>query len=482
MRDYIVLYINGKECRVAGADAFLPLSSYLRYVQSATGTKVVCEEGDCGACTVLSGAVSGDEIAYRPINACIQNVYQLDLRHVITIEGLKVDGELNCVQKSMVQNQGAQCGFCTPGIVVAMCSLFDKKCESKTPATEEEIRDALTGNLCRCTGYEPIIRAGLETNTEEAIALRALYPSRQIIESIGKHKGDAPLVQYEERIFFGPQSISEAVEFKAKHAGTTIIQGGTDVCVQMNKRGFDPKVIMSLNNVSGLNELNVEDGILRVGGRATLAQLEEKVTQLIPEFADILWVFGSPQIKNAGTLAGNIVNASPIADTIPFLYVMDAEFELTGSKGVRKVKADSFYKGYKKLDLQSDEIVTQVNIPLPKKSSTLKLYKVSKRKNLDISTFTAAVVMERENDQIRSARIAYGGVAEVVLRLPKTEEFLAGKKFTEETFVAAGKIARGEIRPISDVRGEADFRLILAETILEKFFHECNEEQAAWAR
>lgn len=481
------MYINGKECRVSGADAFLPLSSYLRYVQSATGTKVVCEEGDCGACTVLSGCVDGDDISYRPINACIQNVYQLDLRHVITIEGLKVDGELNCVQKSMVKNQGAQCGFCTPGIVVAMCSLFDNKCESKRPVTEEEIRDALTGNLCRCTGYEPIIRAGLETDTKEGIALRALYPAKQIIDAINKHKKDAALIEFDGRIFFGPQNIQEAVEFKSKHEGTTIIQGGTDVCVQMNKRGFDPKVIMSLNNVNGLSELKVEADVLHVGGRATLAQLEEKVAGLIPQFADILWVFGSPQIKNAGTLAGNIVNASPIADTIPFLYVMDAEFELTGAKGVRKVKAHSFYKGYKKLDLQADEIVTQINIPLPSnsvpsKSSTLKLYKVSKRKNLDISTFTAAISMEKAGDQISSARLAYGGVAEVVLRLPKTEEFLVGKKFTEETFVQAGEIARSEIRPISDVRGEADFRLVLAETILLKFYHECNEEQVAWAR
>jgi xanthine dehydrogenase small subunit len=250
------------------------------------------------------------------------------------------------------------------------------------------------------------------------------------------------------------------------------VQGATDVCVQGNKRGFEPKSVISLSNLNGLRELKVENNVLIVGGKVTLSQIEQFVKDLIPEFYEMLGLFGSPQIKNTGTLAGNIVNASPIADTVPFLYVTGAEMDLVGVAGVRKVKVGSFYKGYKTIDLASDEIVTQIRIPLPDRDEILKLYKVSKRKNLDISTFTAAFKMQLSGNKIGSVSIAYGGVAPVVLYLPKTEAFLSGKPFVENTFTEAGAIARSEITPISDVRGEAEYRFGLAESILLKLFYE----------
>jgi len=234
---------------------------------------------------------------------------------------------------------------------------------------------------------------------------------------------------------------------------------------------------MSVSNIEGMQDIKVVDGNLIVGGKVTLTQLEVFVKDLIPELYQMLWVFGSPQIKNAGTLAGNIANASPIADTLPFLFVMNAEIGLTGKGGTRFVNINKLYKGYKKLDMTEDELISQIRIPLPKKEEVLKLYKVSKRKNLDISSFTAAMLMRKSADKIESINIAYGGVAAVVLRLPKTEEFLKGKSISEETFKSAGQIARGEITPISDVRGSSDFRYQLAENILSKFFHECGNER-----
>ncbi len=481
MRDHLVFYINGKEQRVSGSQAFMPLSSYLRYVKQATGTKVVCEEGDCGACTVLIGRLKGEEVSYKPLNSCIQFLYQLDCSHIVTVEGLKVDGQLNAIQESMVDCHGAQCGYCTPGFIVAMQSIYDKSCEGpKTcegKVTEQCVKDALTGNLCRCTGYESIIKAGMEVAANEMVSLHKLYPSAHMVETFKRQSKTPIYIEAEGRKFCNPIDVASAVEFKSKNPGTVIVSGGTDVCVNCNKRAYAPQSIMSLSNVEKMQELKVVDGVLHVCGKVTLTQLEEYVKDLIPELHRMLWVFGSPQIKNAGTLAGNIANASPIADTPPCLFVTNAEIGLTGTKGTRFVNMNNLYKGYKQLDMTADELISEIRIPIPKQDEVLKLYKVSKRKNLDISTFTAAMLMRKSGNKIESIRIAYGGVAAVILRLPKTEAFLTGKEISEDTFRAAGEIARGEITPISDVRGSSDFRYQLAENILLKFFHDFVSEK-----
>jgi xanthine dehydrogenase small subunit len=221
-----------------------------------------------------------------------------------------------------------------------------------------------------------------------------------------------------------------------------------------------------------MNEVSLEKESLMVGGKVTLSSLEHKIKELVPEFHKILDVFGAPQIKNAGTLAGNIANGSPIGDSIPFLMVMEAEVELTGVNGTRWVNMNHLYKGYRSLDLYPDELITRICIPLPKATDHLKLYKVSKRKNLDISTFTAAIWLQQSGNIITDVRVAFGGVGPVVLRLPQTETFLRGKGVTEETFRKAGQLARTEITPISDVRGSQVYRLQLAENILSKFYFE----------
>jgi len=474
MRDYLLLYINGKEHRLQGAEVFSPLSTWLRYEQQAIGTKVVCEEGDCGACTVLIGKVNNGEIAYRPLNSCIQYLYQLDCAHVVTIEGLRIDGNLNPVQLSMVEHHGAQCGYCTPGFIVAMCALFD--CQ-KT-ATEQEIKDALTGNLCRCTGYEPIIKAGQNVAVDRVIKLNDIYPPAEMLKAFRTHEQNPVQIRADGKICAVPVDVKGAVEFKASHPGTVIVSGGTDVCVNCNKKGFDPDIVMSLSNVVGLENLKIANDVLIVGGKVTLLALEEYTRDLVPQLYEMMWLFGSPQIRNAGTLAGNIANASPIADTLPFLFVMEAQVELTGSQGARRVNINNFYKGYKQTDLAQDELITGIFIPIPQPDESLRLFKVSKRKNLDISTFTAAVRIKKSpGGKIDSARLAYGGVAPVVLRLPRTEAFLLGKDFNLEVFQEAGRLAREEITPISDVRGSADFRFQLAENIMSKFFYEVSSER-----
>jgi len=462
VRDFLLIHINGVPHRIAAPQAFDTLSRFLRYDQRATGTKIVCEEGDCGACTVLVGRVENGALRYVPINSCIQFLFQLDCTHIVTVEGLARGGELTPVQDAMVRCHGAQCGYCTPGFIMAMAGMYE--CTSQP--TADDVRVALTGNLCRCTGYTPIVKAALEATSQPKI--EQLYPSAPIVDAIAEHERDAVRIGH----FFKPSDLESAMRFKSENPKCVIVQGATDFGVWCNKRGFTAEALLSLEGVEGLGEIRHEDGALIVGGRASLADFERAVRDVVPELAPIMDRFGSPQIKNAGTLAGNIANASPIADSLPFLFVTNASLELTGLSGTRTVAISDFYLGYKKLDLKADEIITRIVIPLPSKDETLRLYKVSKRSHLDISSFTAAMLMRRTDGRVDSIRIAYGGVAPVVLRLPKTEQFLAGKALVRETFAEAGEIARGEVAPISDVRGTRDFRFQLAENVLQRFYYD----------
>jgi len=483
MRDYILLYINGKEHRIRGEEAFIPITDYLRYNQGACGTKVVCAEGDCGACTALigrlgdgDGAIDGGAdagLVYRAINSCIQFVYQLDCTHVITIEGLKLDEQLNAVQQSFVDCHGAQCGYCTPGFIVSLCGMYNRRC----PVDLQTVKEELTGNLCRCTGYESIMKSALAIDEARLFKADQQYPPAEMIEAFKEHRCSPILIEAGERTFCNPVSISDATRFKAEHPGAVIVSGGTDVSVNINKRGFSPAHVLSTSNLPDLTEIVVRDNVLEVGARASLRDLELFVTDLIPEFFKVLSVFGSPQIRCAGTIAGNIANASPIGDTLPFLFVADAEIEVTGTSGSRRIKMNDLYVGYKTLTLKADELITRMFIPVPEKSDLLKIYKVSKREQLDISSFGAAIRLKRDNNKISDVRIAYGGIAATVVRMKKTEAFLEGKEFALSTFKEAGAVARSEITPLSDVRGSSDFRYQLAENILLKFFYETADER-----
>jgi len=451
MRDHILLNVNGRKHRINGDAAFQTLANYLRHDVAATGTKIVCEEGDCGACTVLTRRSASDD--YRPVNSCILNLAQLDGVAIVTVEGLRDGDGLHAVQEAMVQCHGAQCGYCTPGFVVAMAGMF----ETCDRVDEKQVRDGLTGNLCRCTGYEPIIKAAMAVDGAPIAKMRDRYP-------------DLPDANDSVQVgnFCATTTLDEAVAFKRDHPGCTIVQGGTDVGVWVNKRNYAAPAMLSLSKITSLNELREEEGAIVAGANATLADFEKLVVDRIPELAKIMAVFGSPQIKNAGTLVGNIANGSPIGDTLPYLFVAGATLELNA--GTRTVPIDRFYLGYRQFDLHPDEIITRVRIPIVR--DTLRLYKVSRRKDLDISAFTAAIRLAMTGDRIARATIAYGGVAPTVIRLPRTEAFLASKSVTLETFEHAGRIAREEIKPISDVRGSADYRLQLAENIMAKFWYD----------
>jgi len=482
MRDYLLIYVNGRRYKISGKRGFQSLSDFLRYDLDMVGTKVVCAEGDCGSCTVLIGRVRNSQLLYEGIDSCIQYLYQLDCSHVITVEGLKDEAQIiHPVQKAMVDAAGSQCGYCTPGFVMALAAML----ETGETLTRHSVQDGLTGNLCRCTGYEQIIDAGLSLNQKVIPKASKCYDAKAILADFMEHVVQPVYCEYEKKWngagqqvqFFVPAYLEEALEFKQKNKHVTVVAGGTDISVQMNKERLEPNCIMSLTHLTGLEILEIENKTVTVGAKVTWTELGEFCQEHLPELDEIISIFASRQIKNAATLAGNIANASPIADSLPFLHVIDAEMELTASHGTRWVNINRFYHGYKNTEMKPDELITRIRWDLPEPEAVLKLYKVSKRKDLDISTFTAGILLRLKKGKIQNARLAFGGVGPVVLRLPKTEEFLQGKPMLPGIFHEAGKLARDEISPISDVRASSDYRLQLAENILLKFFHECSDNQ-----
>lgn len=478
MRDHILLCINGEEHRVSGEDVFIPLVTYLRRKQGWTGTKVVCEEGDCGACSVIVGRLDGDHLEYAPVNSCILFVYQLDCAHVITIEGINGNGDLNPVQKSMMECHGTQCGFCTPGFVMTMSSMYDRK----DTLDRQEIIDGLTGNLCRCTGYDPIIKAALSVQREQIVPLKELYPQDGVLKVLKTERSQPVEVRTEEHQLFVPKTLQQALELKNAHPDAVVVSGGTDVGVYWNKLGSEPGKLIALSGIPDMGGAVIEGDCLIAGGALTLSGLLDVCREHVAEFARLLVLFGSPQIRNAGTLAGNIANGSPIGDTLPFLMVMEAELELASVKGTRRLNINKLYTGYKKLDMAPNELITRIFIPLPDKQEHLRLYKVSRREHLDIATAGAAFRFKINNGKVESARIAYGGVAPVARRLPRLEAFLIGKDFTLETMSKASRLVADEISPISDVRGSREYRSRLSENLLLKFYWETVSSKEAACR
>ncbi|MGD9722015.1 MAG: xanthine dehydrogenase small subunit [Pirellulales bacterium] len=464
MRDYVLLYINGQRHAARGSAGFGSLSDFVRSTTRLTGTKVVCAEGDCGSCTVLIGRPQDGQVVYRPVTSCIQYVAQLDGAHVITVEGLGNRHALSAVQQAMVTEHGAQCGYCTPGMVVALTALFEQSAE---PSRHEVCR-ALVGNLCRCTGYESILAAAAHMDRAQWRPLGDVYPSQQMLAELEQAKASSLEVVDGRRRAFKPATLAEAVRWRAAHPEATILAGGTDLGVAWNKGKREVASLLCLAEVPELNRCALAEGTWMIGAATTIAEVERAAIELLPAYAALLERFGSPPIKNAGTVGGNLANGSPIGDTMPALFVLDAEVELVSPRGARRVNMNQFYSGYRQTVLAADELIAAVAVPLPEANEVFTACKVSKRRDLDISTFTAALWMHLAGDSIRAARIALGGVAATILRLPRTEAWLSERTLSEETMRQAGQIAREEIAPISDVRGSAAYRTLLAENILLK--------------
>lgn len=476
MRKSAIFYLNGKRQEVSGAAAGMMLADFLRYEKSLTGTKIVCAEGDCGACSVLRFFPYSKEPSFYPINACITTVAQMDGSSLVTVDALAQEEKPSPVQEAMMNCHGSQCGFCTPGFVVALTGLVEKKaCEKSSSINAQEAKNALTGNLCRCTGYQPIIDAALAINMKESESLRKRFlPAAQLKElkavlAKGLHL-DAGNFS-----FFAPVSLKEASAYRRKHKDARMVAASTDLGVQSNKRKIRLEKLLSLHLVKELYEVKKSPGQLKVGARVTLAELRRQLKGALPEFARFLDLFASPQIKNVATLVGNIGNASPIADTPLGLLALGATLEIIGSNGKRQLPLKDFYLGYRKTSLKPGEFLASVSFQLPAKSAKFALYKVSQRKDLDISAVNAAFYLswaDSKRSRVDEVRVALGGVAATPVRLPKTEARLMQGKLDAACRADALRIMQEEIQPLSDLRGSAAFRRVIAGSFLQKFFRE----------
>ncbi len=462
LRDYVHFYLNGKPIKASGRDVFRTTARFLREQLQLTGTKIVCEEGDCGACTCVFQ--SPFDKNFKSVDSCIMPVYALDGGHLVTVEGLKTEKSLHPAQTAMMENFGSQCGYCTPGMVCALAALAEHAQIHKKEITEKKAKNYLTGNLCRCTGYDPIIKAALAMELGDFPTLKKRYPQRDT-------KLNSALIETEDFRLHMPATINEALKVKAKNPSAKIVAGATDLGVLQTKGKFEPEDVISLQNIGELHKTWKSAKGMWVGARVTLSELEKINNE--EEFAELLHVFASPQIKNNATLVGNVVNASPIADTIPFLLAADAEVHVKSSKNKREIPLAEFYLGYKKVDLKPTEIVTGVFIPKIKPNSKFKLWKVSTREDLDISTATfAARVDLNKNKIIEDVRIILGGVGPTVMRMKNFEKEWLGQSFTANLVEGIAKKLKGEVKPLSDVRGSAQYRMQLCQNFFKKFSQE----------
>ncbi|MCB0347807.1 MAG: FAD binding domain-containing protein, partial [Bdellovibrionales bacterium] len=392
MRKQASFYINGQMTHASADECQMMLADFLRYKKSLTGTKVVCAEGDCGACTLLKRSPLSDA-TYTPINSCIASVAQMDGSSLITVEGLTRDTGPHPAQDAMMKCHGSQCGFCTPGFVMAIAGDIEEKIKNNKDAAVnlQQAKNALTGNLCRCTGYQPIIDAFLSIDLKKITPLDKTYYSKTIDANLKKICKSPLTVTNDQFSFYAPTNLKDAKQYLKKYKHIKIIAGTTDLGVLHNKQKQRIQHAMSLHLISDLYKIKKTASVISVGAQVNLSTLRKYILKSIPQFASFLDIFASPQIKNMATLVGNIANASPIADTPPFLLVANAKIEVIGAKGKRLIPIEDFYISYKKTKLAKDEIITHVHFEIPNKKDLLGIYKVSQRKDLDISAVNLAI-------------------------------------------------------------------------------------------
>ncbi len=473
-RSSIRFALNGQIHEVSGADAFLMLADYLRKSCQLTGTKIVCAEGDCGACTVLKAfslKATRDELVFEPINACIALLAQMDGAHLVTVEGLAEPHAGHPVQEAMVKAHASQCGYCTPGIVMALTGCISQ-CSQALDA--QKAKNALTGNLCRCTGYTPIIEAALALDPQQCPSLLEKFHVLELQKQLRKTQKAECRIEAEGVSLWAPTDLDQLLRLRKKHPDALLLSSTTDLGVQINKGKRELSKAISLHLVPELYQWKKQRQRLLIGARVSLETLRQLSRETIPELSRLLDVFASPQIKNTATLVGNIANASPIGDTLPFLLAVDASVIVASVRGEREVPLSELFVGYRRLQLKADELITKVHIPIPSAQEYLRLYKAATRKDLDIATVSAAFLWSLDPKKVllQKVHIALGGVAATPIRAHKTEAFLKGRRLTREVLGEASTLLQEEIQPLSDLRGSSAYRRLLLQNFWEQFTRE----------
>ncbi|MDG1431930.1 MAG: xanthine dehydrogenase small subunit [Paracoccaceae bacterium] len=450
----IAFLLNGETVRLTDPEPTQTLLDWLRNDRGLIGTKEGCNEGDCGACSV----VVTDKNQTAALNACILFLPQIDGKAIRTVEGISApDGTPHPVQKAMIDLHGSQCGFCTPGFIASMAAAHQNG--------RSDHDDQLAGNLCRCTGYAPIIKAA--ELAEAAPKADWLEKTPFVLPKIATEIQAQPAP---EGPVYIPQTGDELAEFYADNPDATLIAGATDIGLWVTKQLRALPKIAFLNQISDLAEISETDDAFRFGAMVSIEQLRTTLTSHAPSFAQMLRRFASAQVRASATIGGNIANGSPIGDTPPALIALDATLHLRKSDVRRDLPLEDYFVDYGKQDIQPGEFVEGVSIP--KRAHSLSVHKLSKRFDQDISAVLGAFNIIVENDKVSSARIAFGGMAGIPKRASAVEAALTNRVWNTETVAGAIEAFGQDFAPLSDMRASADYRLEAAQNMLWRVWHE----------
>ncbi len=470
-RPHIRFLLGWEVVEVAPADPGRTLLQYLREDVRLRGTKEGCAEGDCGACTVLIGELVEGCLRYSPANACILFLAALDGRQVLTVEHVG-DGGLHPAQQALVERHGSQCGFCTPGVVMSLVGLQ----LSGTRPGRRAIDDALAGNLCRCTGYGPIVAAARDacaSPVEAAWRVRAAGAERQLAAWAAEAR--PLLAEGEGGIFAAPHTRAQLAALLARHPDAVMVAGATDVGLWATKRGRRLDRLIHVGNVAELCRIAESGSHLEIGAAITYAEAHEHLSRISPSLGELIRRIGSAQVRSRGTIGGNIANGSPIGDMPPALIALGASVVLGSARGRREIPLEAFFIDYGRQDLRPGEFVETIRVPR-EISGLFRCYKIAKRFDQDIAAVLAAFNIAIRGGIVRAARVCYGGMAGTPKRAEACEAALLGAPWSRDTVERAKAALAGDFTPLSDMRASAGYRSRVAGNLLERFFLETGRD------
>jgi xanthine dehydrogenase small subunit len=488
---------RGEVVSIDGVAPTRTVLNWLREDARCTGTKEGCNEGDCGACTVIVaeladraravGTASAEttivgELSLRTVNACIQFLPTLDGKALLTVEDLQRigGGSLHPAQQALVECHGSQCGFCTPGFAMSLAATYERHCEAGTRPSRQQLADDLSGNLCRCTGYRPIIDAGQRMFDLPLARL----DTRPIVKALRELQGDGlayegPNADGSERRsrYWAPKSLTDFATLREQQPEARLLAGSTDIGLWVNKMFRDVGDLLYIGDVDELKRIEKSDGALRIGAAAPLEDAWAALVAEVPSLQDMWLRFASLPVRNAGTMGGNIANGSPIGDSAPVLMALGARVVLRRGAAQRTLPLEDFYLDYMKNVLQPGEFVEALEVPLPAAGTQVRAYKLSKRFDCDISAVACGLAMTRDaNELVTGARFAFGGMAAIVKRAAQAEAAVIGQPWNEATAQAAMNALATDFKPLTDMRASAAYRLRSAQNLLMRLWLETRRD------
>ena len=463
--------LNQSEITVDPVDPNTTVLEYLREHLHRTGTKEGCASGDCGACTVVIAEGEGDKLAYRSANACITAVGSLHGKQLITVEDLQHQNA-HPVQQAMVDCHGSQCGFCTPGFIMSMFALR----KNSQTADHNKTLESLGGNLCRCTGYRPIIDAA-EKMFDSPCDDHFSRSEQQVLEALNTINSEQPevVLSNDGKHFFSPTSVADLADLLLEYPQAKLLAGGTDLCLEFTQFLRDAEILIYTGRVRDMAQLEHTDQSLELGAAVTYSQAKDSLVELYPDLHELIERLGSLQIRNQGTIAGNIGNASPIGDMPPVLIALDAQLLLRRGDQTRLVAVEDYFVKYKVTVLQRSEFIERIIIPRPQAQQLFRTYKISKRLEDDISATCGAFSLQIDDDKVSDVRIAFGGMAEIPKRAEHCERALLNQPWSQQTIAHAAAELAKDFAPITDFRASAEYRLSVSQNMLHRLFLELEQ-------